>query len=139
MKLEKVREEVYYFSQKASDANQKLAIAGVALIWLFRSGTKENIQFPHLLFFALTLFIVSLIIDILHYSIFAPIWSIHYKNEYNRISSANHANADIEQTDVKQPNTGNILGWILFYGKLAFLIIGYISFFIYLLDNIEII
>ena len=138
MKLEKVREEVYYFSQKASEANQKLSIAGIALIWLFRVSTTNGIQFSCLLFLAMTSFIISLVMEIIHYSILAPIWSKHYKTEYDKISSLIGQNNEIEQTEVDQPSWGNTLGWILFYGKLAFSAIGYSLFFVHMYKYIVI-
>jgi hypothetical protein len=139
MKLEKVREEVYYFSQKASEANQKLAIAGIALIWLFKVTVHHNISFSLILFLALISFIASLAVEIIHYSILAPIWSKHYNNEYKRLSSNTQDLTNIEESEVDEPSEGNLLGWVLFYGKLLFLLIGYLLFFIHIIKNIEVI
>jgi hypothetical protein len=139
MKLGKVREEVYYFSQKASEANQKLAIAGIALIWLFKVTVNSNIQVSLILFLALISFIASLAVEIIHYSILAPIWSKHYNNEYRRLSLNSQDLTNIEETEVDEPSEGNLLGWVLFYGKLLLLLIGYLLFFIHVIENVEII
>ena len=45
----------------------------------------------------------------------------------------------IEETEVDEPSEGNLLGWVLFYGKLLLLLIGYLLFFIHLIKNIEVI
>ncbi len=136
MKLEKVREEVYYFSQKASELNQQLSIAGIALIWLFKVTTNGKIQFPLLHILALASFIISLTISIIYYSVLA---NNHYKKESIKLKKRIKEKDKIEEPEVDEPVKGNILGWFLFYGKLIFLLGGYIFFFIQITRDIEII
>jgi hypothetical protein len=130
MKLEKVREESYYNSQKASESIQNLALAGIAIIWLFKITSGVNIQFSIFLFWSLISFILSIFIGIVQYSALAISWSLYYKNEYQKQERLNPVNVDDQ--NVPMPSTSSLFGWISFYTKLLLLINGYVLIFIYI-------
>jgi hypothetical protein len=134
MKLEKVREEIYYFSQKAGEASQKLALSGIAIIWLFKSTDGSVNTFPLHLYWSLLLFIATLFIEFIHYLIFAPIWAIYYKKMYNEIHKTKKV--DVESHEVPQPAAQNQFGWFLFGAKAITLLLGYAFFMVYMWQSV---
>jgi hypothetical protein len=130
MKLEKVRDESNYYSQKASESIQYIALAGIAIIWLFKITSGVNIQFSLFLFWALIAFILCIIAGIIQYSFLAYIWSLHYDTEYQKQKNINRENLD--DRNVPIPSISSLYAWILFSFKLLFLTVGYILIFIYI-------
>lgn len=136
MKLEKVREEINYFSQKTSEASQKLALAGIAIIWLFKSTSGGINSFHWLLYWSLVFLILTIIIEFIHYLIFAPIWALHYCKNHKKLMK--DGVADIEDKEVEQPTVKNIVGWVLFALKAIALIVGYVFLAAYMWDVVKI-
>lgn len=129
MKLKEFREESYYFSQRASEANQKLAIAGIGLIWLFKITEMDKIHFSHQLIWAMIFFILSLALEMIHYAPTSFFWSVLY-NKHKDPAGDN----DEDVIDDSRVKTVNIIGWILFFCKIISLIVGYIFFFCHIIN-----
>ncbi len=62
--LEKFRESYYELSGKASDTARNLAFAGIAIIWIFRTGEGVANKIPQAIFWPLGLFAVALALDL---------------------------------------------------------------------------
>lgn len=136
MILEKIREEVSYFSEKAGDVNQKLALAGIAIVWLFRETSNNEIVLDLYLVLGLACFVGSLAFDLIHYAVFAPI----YRNYYIKNMTKEEDDEIIEiseSVEVGQPFKTNDLSWVFFFCKIGFVIIGYILLGIGILKNIS--
>lgn len=136
MKLEDVRKEIYYFSEKASGASQKLALAGIGVIWLFKSTDGDIQSFHPLLYWSLLFFIITLFIEFVHYLVFAPVWAKYYVKKYAEIKKNKKDN--IEETEVVQPTLENKFGWWLYAIKAITLLAGYTLFMIYFCSVIQI-
>src|SRR5215471_16547259 len=79
MKLADARGGYESFSSKASDIVRQISLAGVGLIWIFKSGTGTTLSLdPRLLKAALFIFL-ALLIDFLHYILGATIWFLYYR------------------------------------------------------------
>lgn len=127
MRLEKIREESSYYSQKTSETIQYLAFSGIAIIWLFKIASGETIQFSILLFIAFIIFLICILVGIIQYSILTTVWSSHYRDNYNKLKNKL---AQPDDTDVEMPDKFNNLVWFLFFTKLVLLIAGYTIIFI---------
>ncbi len=77
LSLSQSRDEYYSFSKTASELNRKLAFAGVAIVWVFRSGeSSEELGITGRLLVVGGLFVLSLAADLLHYAVSAIAWGI---------------------------------------------------------------
>jgi len=66
--LKEAREVYYEASGTVSTLCRQLSLAGIAVVWMFKSGTNSgNAPFSNCLLWALLLFVLSLASDILHY------------------------------------------------------------------------
>lgn len=71
MKVSKVREHYTAQTAKLSEVSRSLGLAGLAIVWIFRS---EAGRIPPLLFVPAGLFVLSLAADLLQYMIGAWNW-----------------------------------------------------------------
>lgn len=76
MQLSDYRDTYYEFSGKLSDVARHLAFAGLALIWLFRTGTEKTPTIPDQLLIPLGLFVITLGCDLLQYIVATLVWHI---------------------------------------------------------------
>ena len=116
-KLLDFRETYYEFSGKASDAARNLALAGIAVVWIFRIGEGSASRLPQPLIWAVCLFALALALDLLHYSLAAVTWgTFHWLKEKAGAS---------EESKLTAPRW---LNWIpiLFWGfKIVSVIVGH--------------
>jgi hypothetical protein len=72
----------YEFSGLLSSNVRNLCYAGIAVIWVFKTGINPAIELPPALIFALLFFVASLLMDIFQYA-WATIWwgKTSYSNE----------------------------------------------------------
>lgn len=126
MKLKEVREQTKYYSQKVSETNQKLALAGIALIWLFKETSDGVITFTPGLIISLLFFILSITVDILQYISFSSVWSNYYNIKYKALKAEKKYITQIENEEVGQPWKSNLYNWLLFYLKILLMFLGYI-------------
>jgi hypothetical protein len=82
MKLRDARNAYEQFSGKASDLVRQLSLAGVGLIWVFRSGAGATdaplLLAPELLRAAVFIFL-ALLFDLLQYLLGTAIWGIYHR------------------------------------------------------------
>lgn len=91
MKLETAREAYESLSGKASEIARQLGIAGIALIWLFKSGTAANPSLdPGLLPAALFIFL-AITLDFLQYLAGTLIWFMYFRyKERSGVAEEDH-------------------------------------------------
>jgi len=117
-------------SGKVSDLTRQMALAGIAIVWIFRQpDVQANIickeLIPPLLFF-----ITSLTFDILQYIYKTVAWAIFFRTKENQTKKKNPDPPMTANPIMNYPT------WTLFALKVIFLIIGYIFIFIYLFDKL---
>ena len=74
MKLEKARESYYWYTAEASRVARQLAYAGIALIWIFKSGDATDFSLPYELVLAGFLLALSLLLDFFQYVWASAAW-----------------------------------------------------------------
>jgi hypothetical protein len=124
MKLEDIRDNYQYYSQKISDIIRQLGFAGIALIWIFKNvdGNKQFI--PSALMLPTLLIIISLGLDLFHYISGTLIWGI-----YNRIKELR----DIKEDDeFLAPNYINWITLFFFWTKIIVMVVAFIFILIFL-------
>lgn len=76
MKIQDFRENYYYFSGEASKIVRNLGFAGIAVIWIFRNKSADEISIPYDLIPIGLLILNGLILDFLQYVYAAAAWGI---------------------------------------------------------------
>ena len=76
MKLSDYRETYYEFSGKTSDIARHLAFAGIALVWIFKTGAAPTPKIPQELHIPTILLALTLAFDLLQYFAGTAIWGI---------------------------------------------------------------
>ena len=126
MKLEEIRKSYEDLSRTFSNTVRNLAISGIAIAWLFI--TKEDTGTMLLvLIAAMFFFIITLFADLIQNYQLSLTWYNYYtlmKDKYGRG----------ESEDVKEPESKNKWGWLLYKGKLWTLVAGYILVFVYFVN-----
>jgi len=123
MKLESYRSAYYDLSGKASDVARQLALAGIALIWIFKLDNAGPLAIPVPLLLPAALFVVTLALDLLQYVFGALIWGA-----FNRYHESKGKKDD---EDVLAPSYFNWPALFCFWLKLCTVLIGYMTVFKY--------
>lgn len=122
MKLADTRAAYEALSGKASDIIRQLSLAGIALIWLFKSGTDSaSVLDIHLLRAALFI-ILALFFDLLQYLSGTTIWFIYFRRKEKKGTT--------EEDEFRAPAHINLLPWTLFYLKVTLMLIAYAGYII---------
>jgi hypothetical protein len=117
-------------SSKVSDITRQMALAGIAIVWIFRQVDTGDRIICQELILPLIFFVASLFFDILQYLYKTIAWYVFFRiNEKN-----NHS----QKTDplIQAKPRMNYPTWALFYLKVLCLVLGYIFVFIYLIDKL---
>lgn len=117
MKVKDYRADFYTFTGKASDLNRQLALAGIAIIWLFKKDTIPGMSIPREMLWPGALIVASLATDIIHYCAASLIW----RSVYRRLEDAGKDDEDDTTHSVwlERPL------WALFCLKIALVLAAY--------------
>jgi len=89
MKLSDFRETYYEFSGKASEAARKLAFAGIAVVWIFKSSDSPSPKIPIDLYLPTGLLVLTLAFDLLQYVSATIIWGVFQWKEERKLNNIN--------------------------------------------------
>lgn len=128
MKLKDARGIYDYNSGKASDLARQMALAGIAIVWIFRIGQDTGIKIPADLVVPLWCLVLSLTLDLAQYWLATAIWSGFHRSKEKRGVK--------EDEDFLAPPWINWPSLMLFYLKLIFLAAAYLLILKYLTSNI---
>ena len=120
MKLSEYKEDYDALTGKASDVARQLSFAGIAIVWIFRSGEGAGATLGKMLLLALGLFAGSLLFDLLHYVIASVIWGHFHRKEEKKLTDV------ADDPDLTAPRYYNWPAICLFILKLAAVSAGYI-------------
>ena len=81
MKLKDARDLYYFFSGKTSDIVRQLALAGVAIVWLFKVDVAGIPKVPAALILPLSLIVGGLALDLLHYAVATCLWGVYQRRK----------------------------------------------------------
>jgi hypothetical protein len=127
-KLKDVKDDFYAFSSKTSDIARQLALAGIAIIWIFRLTEKESIKLLPSTVPILKLLIISLLFDFCH----AFIPSFTYGFMTNRFKKK----GKVDEDDVEYSLLWTIPEWLFFILKVVLLVLAYIQLWLFLDSNL---
>jgi hypothetical protein len=117
MKLGDTRAAYEALSGKASDIVRQLSLAGVGLIWLFKTETGSPAPLDiHLLRAALFIFL-ALFFDFLQYLSGTTIWFLYFRYKEKQGTT--------EEAEFQAPASLNWMTWTLFHLKATLLLIAY--------------
>lgn len=125
-----------YYTGKASDINRSLALAGVAIVWLFRNPEGSKTLFPDNLLYPLWFLIISLSLDLLQYFLGAIFWGLFYERKYHLWKRAKKLN-DEQVKDIQAPNFLSIPLVVIFFAKISTMVFAYYELFMFLQDKIS--
>lgn len=124
MKLENVRQAYYDYSGKTSEIVRQLGFAGIALIWIFKSGVEANPIIPTELIIPAIFIVLGLTLDLSHYIAGTITWGI-----YNRVLEKQGTS---NKTDFLAPRQLNWATNSLFVLKVGCIVIAYIYILVFL-------
>ena len=119
MNLGEARKFYDYFTGKASDITSTLAMAGIAVIWVFRIGEHAT-SIPRELLLPLALFVLTLLFHFLHYVIAGLFWG-RFLDSQEKKFTANDNEEKIENA----PDWINSPARICYGLKVSILPLGY--------------
>ena len=118
MKLSGVREAYYFHSGKVSDITRQMALAGVGLIWVFRSQEPGQMKVPNDLIPAAVLIVIGLTLDFLQYVAGTLLWGIRARKLENAGTT--------DETNVSLPDWINYPALVFFWTKMLATISAYV-------------
>jgi hypothetical protein len=118
MNLKECREKYYYNSAKAGDICRTLGLAGLALIWAFRTITPTGVMISLDLRMAGLLLVIGLASDLLQYIAGTIIWGICQRHKEIQFGSSDH--------EFSVPGWINVPTSTFFYLKLFAVAVAYI-------------
>jgi len=120
MKLSGYKQDYYQYTSLASSTSRQLALAGIALVWVFKTQGDNGYVLPNELLFPSICLIVSLGSDLLQYVTASITWGVfHRYHELKRKSK----NEDPE-LEASRYYTWPIN--FFFYSKIASVLIAYV-------------
>lgn len=125
MELSKYNEKANSFSKSASDIVRQLALAGIAIVWIFKNDSKTDIL-PTELDKAVFCFIVTLALDFLHYFVMSLILKGFFRYHEQKGTVG----------DILFKWYLNAPGYILYISKIIACSIAYYFVLSFLLDKI---
>jgi hypothetical protein len=116
MKLEDVRAAYETLSGKASDIVRQISLAGVGIVWIFKSaGNTPSLEGP--LVKASFFIFLALLFDFLQYLLGTTIWFLYFRYKEKKGTK--------EDAEFLAPSQLNWPTWALFYLKSAMMLIAY--------------
>jgi hypothetical protein len=122
MKLEDARGAYESLSGKASDIVRQLSLAGVGLVWVFKSAAGSSLSLDPSLLKAAFFIFLALLFDFLQYMLGTGIWFVYYRYKERRGTQ--------ENDEFLAPPQLNWPMWSLFYLKSAMMLVAYACYII---------
>ncbi len=123
MKLSAYKADYYQYSGLASSTSRQLALAGIALVWVFKTQGTTGYALPNELLYPSVFLICSLASDLLQYVFGSIIWGLFHRHHEKSRS------AITEDPDVEAPMYFTWPINLFFYGKIAAVLIAYFYLF----------
>ncbi|HZN68741.1 MAG TPA: hypothetical protein VFB66_25910 [Tepidisphaeraceae bacterium] len=118
MKLANARADRDTFTSKASELARQLALAGIAIVWIFKTDKPDGPSVPRDLLTPTLFIIVALALDFLHYVYGGAAWSFfHWKKEQREKVD--------EDAEFKAPTPINWPTNVFYWGKLIAVGVAY--------------
>lgn len=128
--LEDYLSEVNEITAKTSEITRNLSLAGIGIIWIFRTPVIDVKLLDQNLKNSLILIVTSLIIDLFQY-IFMSI-SIKIFHRVNEVKLLNSRLTESDANNLLYPTFLENLTWVFFIGKIIAMVLGYYYIYTYL-------
>ena len=117
MKLAYVRATYEFHTGKVSELTRQLSFAGLAIVWLFKTGQDGDFKLPTGLLAPLLMLILTLALDWLHYAVSAMIW--------DKFQRTKEEAGTLEDEDFLVPAKINWPANFFFFSKLFCVVVAY--------------
>jgi hypothetical protein len=132
MKLDGIRDQYYFYSGKISDLVRQLALAGIAVIWIFKIDKPGLFpSLPRFLIWPMLALVLALFVDFVQYSYGATLYDITYRWR-ERQKQHRHMKED---HSFEIPRFALWPMDLCFYSKIAFVLIAYTLLAIHILKQ----
>jgi len=128
MKLKDARERYEFSSGKVSEIIRQLGLAGIALIWVFKTEVAGKQIIPPDLSFSAKLIVIALGLDLLHYLAATTVWGT-----YNTIKEYQDTS---ESAEFQAPRLINWPALAFFWAKIVIMLWAYGYILKFLLSNV---
>lgn len=118
MKLSEIRVAYEHLSGTLSNVCRSLVFAGIGIVWIFVKMKNSCIELPESFIYPLQFFIWACIADLLQYVYQTTVWALYY---WYHKSIKNKA----EKTEMNESEWWNLIAWLLMFGKVILMGIGY--------------
>ena len=127
-KLSEYRDDYQRYTTKLSDVNRNIALAGIALVWIFRKTDGDSIMITDDLILPSILLISALGFDMLQYLYQSIAWAIFFSYHEKKLVDDN--------SEILAPVEINYASWALFGLKVFSVIVAYVFILIFLIDHL---
>jgi hypothetical protein len=117
MKLEDAQAAYETLSGKASDIVRQMSLAGIGVIWIFKSADGTSISLERPLLKAALFIFLALLFDFLQYLFGTITWFVYFRYKEKQGTK--------EDTEFQAPPQLNWPTWALFYLKSVAMVIAY--------------
>ena len=131
MKLSGYKTDYYQYTELASSTSRQLALAGIALVWVFKSGNDGSLKLPDELLLPSICLIVSLGSDLLQYVVASITWGMFHRY---------HERKRTPREDDPEVEASRYYTWpinVLFYLKILTVLIAYFFLFKHAVNSIS--
>jgi hypothetical protein len=122
--------EFYAWSGKASDISRQLAFAGIALIWIFKTG-PASLELPPPLVYSAAALMLCLIFDLCQYLANTIIWAIYVPAKEKEFRDAGKPYTD----EFEHSPIISLAGWVFFGLKIVALAFGQLKLLSFLVGQ----
>lgn len=129
--LPALQERYEFYTGKASDINRSMALAGIAVVWIFKSTSDGITSIPNELITPLIFLITALAVDLLQYIVGGLIWWGYYLYKEKQKKSGKTL-----EKEINAPRTFPILLWIFFIVKIGATITAFVCLLGFLYTNL---
>lgn len=131
MKLSEYKTDYYQYTSLASNGSRQLALAGIALVWVFKTQGASGYTLPNELLIPSIALIVSLGSDLLQYVAGSVTWGI-----FHRYHEAQRASM-LEDPELEAPVYYTWPINAFFYSKILSVLIAYFYLLKYAISSVS--
>lgn len=127
MKLPEYNKIGNEYTAKASDIVRQLALAGIAVVWLFGSHGSSHLALEGNLILPLTTLALTLLFELLQYVVGGETWKVFFR----KMEKMARENGDAD-SEIKAPRKYNLPIYFFYWGKLVLVLFSYMLIINYL-------
>ena len=128
MKLSEIRGAYEVFSGSLSKFNRQLALAGIGIVWLFRTTVDGKTSIAPEMLTPILWFVISFSFDLLQYLWQSYVWYIFYWCKRKKGMQ--------EDDEANEPEWPNVVAWVMFTVKVVAMMVAYLYLANYLYSEL---